>query len=67
MIEQIFDVLVRDCSRYALQLYSKTTTTALQMEYCLRMIRKPVDNPARYQRLWKEHVHARAGRYEMNP
>jgi len=65
VVDQIFDVLVRDGSRYALQLYGKPTTTPLQMEYCLKMIRKPAVDAARYQRVWKEHVYALKGAYEM--
>jgi acyl-CoA dehydrogenase len=66
VIDQIFDVFVRDCSRFALQLYSKPSSTAAQMEYCLKMIRKPAVDSARYQRVWREHVYALKGAYTMN-
>ncbi len=66
LVDQIFDCLVRDVSRYAVQLYGKPSTTAQQMDHCLRMIRKPAVDDARYQRVWAE-VHALAGAYEMNP
>ena len=67
VVEQIFDVLVRDFSRYALQLYSKPSSSAPQMDHCLRMIRKPVVDAARYQRVWKDHAYALKDAYEMNP
>ena len=67
LVDQIFDVLVRDFSRFSLDLYSKPTCTSAQMEYCLRMIRKPVADPARYARVWEEHVYQQCERYEMNP
>ena len=66
LVDQIFDCLVRDVSRYAVQLHGKPSTTPQQMDFCLRMIRKPAVDDARYQRVWAE-VHALAGAYEMNP
>ncbi|MBN1661803.1 MAG: acyl-CoA dehydrogenase [Anaerolineae bacterium] len=66
LVDQIFDVLVRDVSRFALQLYSKRSTTQAQMDYCLKMLRKPVADEARYGRIWQE-VHALRDAYQMNP
>jgi acyl-CoA dehydrogenase len=65
--DQIFDVLVRDFSKFALQLYSKTSSTRLQRFFCRRMIRKPVVDEARFERVWKRHVYALRGTYQMNP
>ena len=67
LVDQIFDFMVQDLSRFALQLYSKPSSTPQQMEYFLRMIKKPAVNLVRYQRVWKEYVHALNGAYEMNP
>jgi acyl-CoA dehydrogenase len=67
LVDQIFDVLVRDFSRFAVELHGKPTSTPAQMESCLRMIRKPVADEARYERVWREHVHALRDAYEMNP
>lgn len=66
LVDQIFDVMVRDVSKFALQLYSKPSSTTEQMDFCLKMIRKPVVDEARYKRLWQE-VHALKDAYEMNP
>jgi acyl-CoA dehydrogenase len=66
VLDQIFDVLVRDFSKFALQLYSKTSSTATQRLFCRRMIRKPVVDPARFERVWKNHVYALEGTYRMN-
>jgi acyl-CoA dehydrogenase len=66
LVDQIFDVMVRDVSKFALQLYSKPSSTGSQMDYCLKMIRKPVAVGERYQRVWQE-VHALKDAYEMNP
>lgn len=67
VVDQIFDFMVRDFSKFALQLYSKPSSTKAQMEFCQRMIRKPVVNNARYQKVWKEHVYALKDAYQMNP
>ena len=63
-VAQIFDVLVRDFSTYALQLHHKSSTTMPQMQYCLQMLRKPAVHPQQYQRIW-EQVYALKGLYEM--
>ena len=67
LLEQIFDFMVRDFSKYALQLYSKTSSTQAQMDGCLKMIRKPVVDEARFQRVWQNDVLALTDTYEMNP
>ena len=66
VLDQIFDVLVRDFSKFALQLYSKSSSTATQRLFCRRMIRKPVVDPTRFERVWKDHVYALRGAYRMN-
>ena len=66
LLEQIFGVLVRDFSTYALQLYSKPSGTRKQMETCLKMIMKPEPDTVRFQRIWKDQVYGLAGAYRMN-
>ncbi|MFI5296935.1 MAG: acyl-CoA dehydrogenase [Polyangiales bacterium] len=66
LLDQIFDFMVRDCSKFALQLFSKPTSTPQQMELCQRMIRKPVVDAARFDRIWSEHVHALRDAYAMS-
>lgn len=67
LINQIFDIMVRDFSKYALGLHNKTSSSIKQMEICVRMLRKPVADPDQYQRVWKWYVHSLNGVYEMNP
>jgi acyl-CoA dehydrogenase len=67
LLEQIFDFMVRDFSKFALQLYSKTSSTDAQMEGCLKMIRKPVVDEARFQRVWQKEVLPLTDSYEMTP
>ena len=66
VVDQIFDCFVRDFSRFALQLYSKPRCNSEQSAYCLKMIRKPVVDDDRYERVWHDYVHALKGAYEMN-
>ena len=66
LIDQIFDVMVRDFSKFALQLFSKNSSTAIQQEICLRMIKKPVLDLARYDRVWNKYVYAMKDTYRMN-
>jgi len=64
LLEHIFDCLVRDFSKHALQLYSKPSSTARQMEICLRMLRKPLVDGGRFDRVWQQ-VHALKDAYEL--
>ncbi len=66
VVDQIFDFMVRDFSRHALNLYAKPSSSDKQMASCLEMIRKPVLDDARYQRVWQQ-VHDLQDEYEMAP
>ncbi len=66
LLDQIFDFMVRDFSKYALQLYSKPSSTSQQMAICQRMIHKPVVDTARFERIWNDHVFALRDAYQMN-
>lgn len=67
LIDQIFDFMVRDFSRYALQMYSRTSSTPEQMDLCLKMIKKPVVDKARFERVWTQEVLSLSESYTMNP
>ncbi|ACN15802.1 Acd9 [Desulforapulum autotrophicum HRM2] len=66
VIDQIFDFMVRDFSKYALQLYSKESSTQGQMKMSLAMIKKPKKDLERFTRVWETHVLAMSNRYAMN-
>jgi acyl-CoA dehydrogenase len=66
ILDQMFDFMVRDFSKFALQLYSKTSSTRRQMVFSRRMIRKPVVEKKRFETVWKNYVYALKGTYEMN-
>ncbi len=67
LLDQIFDFMIRDFSKYALQIYSKTGSTEKQMELCLEMIKKPAVNMNRFQNVWQSYVKVLNNTYEMNP
>ncbi|KZS68941.1 acyl-CoA dehydrogenase [Mycobacterium kansasii] len=67
LIDEIFCLLVRDFNSYAVELNDKSATTDEQARFAMRMIRRPVHDPARYDRIWKEHVLPLNGAYEMRP
>ncbi|MFA6449166.1 MAG: acyl-CoA dehydrogenase [bacterium] len=65
MLDQIFDFMVRDFTKFAVQLYSKRQSTPKQMEIALKMVKKPAVNDALQQKIWEE-VYALKGVYQMN-
>jgi acyl-CoA dehydrogenase len=67
VLEQIFDFMVRDFSTFALEFHNKPSSTEAQMEYARRMMRKPVADETRYQKVWQERVYAMKDQYEMSP
>jgi acyl-CoA dehydrogenase len=64
-VDQIFDFMVRDFSRFGLQLHSKASSTSQQMEHAMRMLRKPAVDGNRYQQVWAA-VYALKDLYTMN-
>jgi acyl-CoA dehydrogenase len=67
LVDQVFDVFVRDFSRFAVQLHGKPRTTKEQAEFCLRMIRRPAPGEERFARVWADRVFALRDAYEMSP
>ncbi len=67
MLEQIFDFMIRDFSKYALQLYSITSSTFIQKRLCKMMIRKPVVDTQRFNNVWEKYAFAMKDQYDMQP
>jgi acyl-CoA dehydrogenase len=65
LLDQVFDFMVRDMSKFALQLISQPSSTETQVACCRRMIQKAVHDQARYDRVWQTHVAPLSGAYEM--
>jgi len=67
ILDMIFDLLVRDFSKYAVQLYQKKSNTPAQLEYCIKMIKNPVPDVEKFKRVWEKHVYPLKDEYKMNP
>lgn len=67
LLDMIFDVLVRDFSRYAVQLYQKKSNTQAQLDYCIKMIKNPVADTEKFKRIWEKYVYPMKDEYRMNP
>jgi acyl-CoA dehydrogenase len=66
VLDQIFDVLVRDFAGYATALHGKPSSTEAQQQWALAQIRKPAVDQARFDAVWQQ-VAALSGQYEMRP
>jgi acyl-CoA dehydrogenase len=67
VVDQIFDFMVRDFSRFAVELHGRAGTTDEQAAGCLTMVRKPAADPGRAARIWEREVLPLADAYEMAP
>ncbi len=63
LVDELFDVMVRDFSAAALRLHNQPSSSDAQMAACKQMLRRPLPNEARYQRVWSEHVCPLRGAY----
>ena len=66
LVDQIFEVQIRDFSQYAVALHGKSSSTSAQQDWALSAVRKPVTDARRFDRVW-EQVKAYDGAYEMRP
>jgi acyl-CoA dehydrogenase len=67
VINQIFDFMVRDFSRFALQIYGMDNTKDEQRAYCKEiMLIKAQGDSAQYDRVWTKYVAPLNGEYEMH-
>ncbi len=67
LLDEIFDGMVRDFSKYALSLHMKPSNSEKQRSLSLKMIKPPVPNEKRFEKIWETHVYALNGQYSMNP
>jgi acyl-CoA dehydrogenase len=67
IINQIFDFMVRDFARFALQIYGTHGTKDEQRPFCTKiMLIKAVPDPDQYTKVWDRYVSALNGEYAMN-
>jgi acyl-CoA dehydrogenase len=65
LLNQVFDVFVRDFSAYATGLHGTPGNNDAQCTLMRELIQAPVANAAQFDRIWREHVYALNGQYEM--
>ena len=67
LLGEIFDFMIRDMSQHALSLSLQASSTETQVTQCKEMLKRPVQDEARYQRVWEGQVRVLDGAYEMKP
>ncbi len=67
IMNQMFDVFVRDFSSFAVDLYSKPLNTDAQVEKIQKMIKRPVPNEAEFEKVLHEEVYSLVDVYHQNP
>lgn len=67
ILDQIFDFMIRDFSKFSLQLSQKPGVTTEQAARCLKMIRNPSVDLERYGRVWDNHIAPLVDAFEQNP
>jgi acyl-CoA dehydrogenase len=65
LLNQVFDVFVRDFSAYATELHGKPGNSGAQRALIRKLIQAPVANPGQFEKVWQEHVFALSGQYQM--
>lgn len=67
IVNQLFRFMVRDFSRFALQIYGMDNTREEQRIYCKEiMLIRPEGDSAQYERVWTKYVAPLDGEYAMN-
>ena len=67
LLDQIFAVMIRDFSKFSLQLYTKGSTTIIQQNLCRRMMKRPAKNNSSLSYVWDTYVYSMKDQYEMKP
>ncbi|MDD5168169.1 MAG: acyl-CoA/acyl-ACP dehydrogenase [Syntrophales bacterium] len=67
ILNQIFDFMVRDFTKFALQIYGMHNSKDEQRAFCKEiMLIKAVGDDAQYNRVWEKYVYSLNGEYQMN-
>ncbi|MBF0351662.1 MAG: acyl-CoA dehydrogenase [SAR324 cluster bacterium] len=65
LMEEIFDFMIRDFSKHALTLYSKTSNSDLQKKMALELIKSPAFRQERFDKIWKNYIYSMKAQYSM--
>ncbi len=63
LLDEIFNVLVRDFSHYALSIFSKASSSEEQRERSMQMVKAPVANAAQSEAIYNTQVMTLKGQY----
>ena len=67
IVNQIFDFMVRDFAKFALQIYGMHNCREDQRAFCREiMLIKAIADDAPYNRIWEKYVLPLNGEYQMN-
>jgi len=66
VIDHIFNYMVRDFSKNALEMYSKFTSSEGQEKVCLKMIQKPTTTDDKFHSVFDQFIHPLKDAYQMN-
>ncbi len=67
VMNQMFDLFIRDFSAYAVGLYGKPLNTEAQLEKIMNMIKRPVPNKDEFEKVLQEEVYSLVDSYIQNP
>jgi len=65
LIEEIFDFMIRDFSKYAVNILTKPSNSETQIELAKVFIQTPVPNAERFEKIYQEQVYTLKGNYQM--
>ncbi|MHA1110069.1 MAG: acyl-CoA dehydrogenase, partial [Promethearchaeota archaeon] len=66
VLDEIFEIIIKDFSTFALKMRDKPQITLLQRLFCSRMIVRPHTDEERSNRIWKSYIAPLKDLYEMN-
>jgi len=65
LVDEIFDVMIRDFSKYAVNILTKPSNSDTQKEMAQALIKVPVPNSTRFEKIYQEQVYTLKGNYQM--
>jgi acyl-CoA dehydrogenase len=65
LIDEIFDVLIRDFSKYAVNILTKPSNSEAQQRFAKELIKTPVPNSERFEKIFNEQIYTLKGEYQM--
>ncbi|MFC1688640.1 acyl-CoA dehydrogenase family protein [Pseudomonadota bacterium] len=66
LLNQMFGLFVRDFAGYATELYGKPSNSNRQRKMIRKLIKAPETDAEQSDRVWREHVFALNGQYQMD-